>query len=283
MAFNAVASPGTITYADNANNGMTNGIIGPWATFGAGTSMQYATTTSSSPGPYVLSGLTGTTAASAAAFTDPTANYEYSLSGGTDSSIAGPAAANTIHFTGAGGETIALAGNTLTLGGILNASSGNLAITSTSGGGITIGGSQELVLLGQGSGSSMNISAPIGDSLGGPSALTVGLTGSTLTLGGANTYSGGTFLDAGTLSVSAISDTGTSNIGPSSGATNNTLTFAGGSLQYTGAGSASTGRNISLLSASTVVVSGGAGSNLTLSGTISNPAGNLGVYQGASF
>ena len=106
------------------------------------------------------------------------------------------------------------------------------------------------------------------------------LTGAGITtLSGPNTYTGGTTIGAGTLSVATIADSGASNIGPSSGATNNILTLGGGTLQYTGAGTSTTGRNVSLTANGTVVVSGGALSNLVLNGTLSG--GGFGLTLGA--
>lgn len=99
------------------------------------------------------------------------------------------------------------------------------------------------------------------------------LSSGTLTLNQPNSYGGGTIVSGGVLSVASIADTGSSNIGDSTGPTNNILTLGGGTLRYTGSGPATTGRNVSLTGASTIVLSGGSGASLTLGGTLSGSGG----------
>jgi autotransporter-associated beta strand protein len=67
-------------------------------------------------------------------------------------------------------------------------------------------------------------------------------TGSgTLVLSGANTFTGGTTISAGTLEVASIADSGTSNLG-----TAGSLAIGGGTLRYTGSGAQSTTRDLSI-------------------------------------
>ena len=91
----------------------------------------------------------------------------------------------------------------------------------------------------------------------------------TLTLAGANTYTGGTILNAGTLSVGAISDTGASGI-----STSGVLTFNGGALQFTGAGAGSTTRGITNIGLAVIDVTNSS-ARLTLGGVISGANGLL--------
>ncbi len=212
--FNSPASPGAITYTSVAgqggSNGLTNSLLGNgggWATFGSGTSMQYATTTSVSS-PYTISGLTGTPALTAAAFALGTANYEYSLSGGTDSSAISALTANTVHYTGTGGETVALS-STLTINGLMNASSGSLTISGGSTPAILPGSTNELVITGN---QPISISSIIGNNGATSGALTSNLTGATLTLSGANTFTGGAYVGGGTLNIAADNNLGTNTL-----------------------------------------------------------------------
>ncbi len=76
----------------------------------------------------------------------------------------------------------------------------------------------------------------------GPTVLALLKIGSgTQTLAGANTYSGGTSITGGVLSVDQIADAGTSRIGVT-GAGGNYLALKNGTLRYTGAGTNSTSR-----------------------------------------
>ena len=176
--------------------------------------------------------------------------------------------------TAAPGGALQSVGGANTYGGPITIASGGATIGSTSttpGDGLTItgsitGGSNTVTFNGAG-----NIS--VNGSISGTGPLVYSGTG-VLTLGSGNFYSGGTFLNSGTVSVSAISDTGASNIGSSTGGANNILTFNGGTLLYTG-GSTSTTRNISLTGAGTIAISS---SSSTL--TLGNNA-NVGIISGS--
>ncbi len=87
------------------------------------------------------------------------------------------------------------------------------------------------------------------------------------TLSGANTFSGGTTISAGTLAVAAIADSGTSNLGPSG-----TLALAGGTLEYTAAGNATTARLVDISAANTTsaISVSDAAATLTLTNNVRN-------------
>jgi autotransporter-associated beta strand protein len=100
----------------------------------------------------------------------------------------------------------------------------------------------------------------------------------TLTLTGANTYTGSTIINAGTLSISTIANGLTnSNIGASSNTAAN-LVLGGGTLQYTGA-NASTDRAFTLMAATTSTIDVSA-NTLTISGAAASTSGAL-VKAGA--
>ena len=119
-------------------------------------------------------------------------------------------ATNTLADTGAvsiGGGTLALGANSDTVGTV------NLSSGSITGSGTLTGSAYNLTDTG-------NVSA----NLSGSAALTKSGAG-TATLSGANTYSGGTHINAGTLSLGSAGVLGSEG----------TISFGGGTLQYTAA------------------------------------------------
>ena len=170
-------------------NSVVNGILGPWATVGTGTSTQYATISGGNIVAY--SGATAATANLANA-TSASTNYSYSAA----ATVAGARTANTLQYTGAA-TTTALAANTLTLNGLLQTGTGTLTFSRTTGG-LQIGATNELVILGPGS---VTINAPIGNNGSNASSLTYSGNG-TLTLGTVvSTYTGTTTVNSGTVTL----------------------------------------------------------------------------------
>lgn len=128
----------------------------------------------------------------------------------------------TLQYTGTGASTNRLF--TLATTGALDAS-GSGALTFSNPGAVTTFGAN-LTLSGTGTGTFTPILAGAGGLI---------KTGAgTWFVGGANTYTGGTFIDGGVLSVSSLANGGlSSNIGASSNDVFN-LSFNGGTLRYTG-------------------------------------------------
>ncbi len=179
------------------------GILGTWATVGT----QYATKSGSNIVAY-----TGTTALGVNNYTSATTNYEYPGIVGTDALTANRTANTARYHTGTG-QTIDLATFDLTLNGLINASSGTLVVQRTGvTGSVQAGSTGELVL--NTASNNITISAPIG---GGGTVIKTGAN--TLSLTGANTHSGGTTLNAGTLSLGSTTALGSG-----------TLTINGGTL-----------------------------------------------------
>jgi autotransporter-associated beta strand protein len=159
---------------------------------------------------------------------------------------------NTLNLSGSGTSLSMASGQTLTLsGGGLIKSGGGAAATISSDTGLTTGGAVELVIRTDTAADSLNIPAPIINS-------TAGLTKSglgTLTLSGANTYTGTTTVDGGTLTLAAS--------GSSSGAGDWTVRNSG-TLNL--AGTITTGGTLNL----TAVAGGVAIANFSGTDTLAN-------------
>jgi autotransporter-associated beta strand protein len=194
----------------------------------------------------------------------------------TGTQSAANATVHSLRFA-TGPATLNLTGtNTVTSGGIL------ISAPQLGGGPITISGGTlrgaaggDLVVLMYG-GASATISSNIVDNTSATALTVVGMNGSfgpSLTLTGNNTYTGGTFILGGNVTVNVIADTGFSNLGNSAGGTDNAITFQtdtvqnGGTLRLASSGTDSvTGRNLILLGNGKLDV--GTGRRLELSGSV---------------
>ena len=212
------------------------GILGTYATTGTGTSLAYATVSVGNIAAY-----TGTSASSPSGITDTSGTVNYALSAGSPTGLTGSFVANTVQYTGTSAGTIdvgtgASTSNTLTLNGLMNAGSGGLTIQESGSGatgGLLIGASKELVITGNSQ--TITISAVIKNSSAGMSSLVFSGAGQ-LTLTGANSYTGGTVLNSGTLNIGSSSALGASGTFTINGGTiNNTVaspTFSGTTTTY---------------------------------------------------
>jgi autotransporter-associated beta strand protein len=121
-----------------------------------------------------------------------------------------------------------------------------------------------------------NSSTQITGVIVGPGSLIKVGTG-TLTLGGANLYTGATSVSGGTLSIGTVAAGGSaSNIGASTGAVGNLVLQGGSTLLYTGA-LASSDRGFTIGSGGAMVSVATGGATLTLGGNIANGANSLTV------
>ncbi len=178
---------GVIATTSNTN---VNGILGPWATVGATTTLRYATVNGSNQ---VVAFTGGTTAAAPANLTDTTGtvNYELTSANGTaPASFSG----NTIRYANTGSTTVP--GATLfSVNGLMNAGPSGTWIIGA--GDITIGANNELVVV---PGAAITFSGTIKDGAG-AGALTIGGGASTVTISKVATYTGPTTINSGTLAL----------------------------------------------------------------------------------
>ncbi len=291
--------PNTTTLLANTTSTNTNNILGPWATVGTGTSLQYATVDGSNR--IVSYGAATNAGGNLGSVTNAATNYTY---GNTAVTLAGNQTGNTLSKTGTA-QTWATAGFTLTLNGLLNAGSGTLTISGT--GALPAGSTHELVIFGntQTTAISANIT-------GGSAAVTyTGVGGGALTLSGTNTFGGGLTLNSGTLNFNSTTAAGSGTLTINGGTLNNSsgaditntnnnaqtwngdFTFTGSRNLTLGTGAVTlNGNRILTVTANTLTVGGLAGSGslskagagtLTINGTSSNTgtttvsAGNLTV------
>jgi len=213
--------------------------------------------------------------------------------GGVSAILGGSAGANK---TTAG--TVTLSGvNTYT--GLTTVSAGTLAYGASnviSSGAVTVSGSTAILSLGAfidsvgivtvsnggsitgtgtltSSGTFEMQSGSVSAILGGPGIALNKTTSGTVTLSGANTYTGVNTISTGVLSVATIGNGGVAgNLGQASNAAAN-LILSGGTLQYTGA-TASTDRNFTLSTGTTSTIDI-ATNSLTVSGASTSTTGGL--------
>src|SRR5882724_5691013 len=174
-----------------------NGILGPWATIGSGTSLKYATNNAGvAIGSYTGGTALPTTGGSA------TANYTLSTAQTETAAITG----NTLQYTGAAATLTIGAANTLTLNGLINSGTGLLTIGANLQTNIVIGANQELVIAGS---TNISIFSAITNNPAGASSVTYDGTG-TLILGNdagntttdnSSTFTGDFVINSGIVSL----------------------------------------------------------------------------------
>jgi autotransporter-associated beta strand protein len=259
---------------------LPNGILGPWAFIGTGTATRYATLDGSDN---VVS-FTGTATTWGGTVNSATTNYEISASG-TATYGGSQRMANTIRYIGGSGTTVTLGnsanGAGLTANGVLNAGTGSILFNTTGSGtaGFVIGSNAALVL--NAANADITISARIhntGTTTGvlGTTASAVTIVGpNTVTLSGASTYTGGTFVNQGTLRVGNNAGLGAGTVNIASGATvNNSAALTALANTFTGSGAFTT-----VAGAGQVTLTGNWSG---FSGTVSSSATGDLVFNGGS-
>ena len=204
-------------YTTSNNEGQ---IIGPWAVYGSGTSLTYAASGGSSGSAISrYSFNTPTTSGSLANMTSATTQYTYSSSVNTIF-LANNVTGDTLQFINTGDNYLETVGDSITLNGLMNSESGSLTIEGT--GTVVIGASHELDIFT--GGGNIKISSTItGTGALAYASVTGDGVGRVLTLAGANTYTGGTYLNSGEISLASSGALGTTG----------TISFGGGTLQFT--------------------------------------------------
>ncbi len=184
---------GTVA-ASNISN--VNDIVGPWASVGSGTSLSYASVNGSGE----LVGYTGAMDISGLSMGGTSATSSYDLQGNNNAhAFGGSRSLNTIRLEGAGARlTSGASDRTLTANGIMNSSSGTFLINNSNGAlFLAVGSTGELVVTTNDQ--NIDIYSAINNGSNENGSLTFNSTGGQLTLIGANSYTGATVINGGTL------------------------------------------------------------------------------------
>lgn len=213
------------------NNAGTTGILGPWATVGTGSATTYA----SLSGSDIVSFTTGANVSGAALTNPGDANTNYNI---TTASTTTYGAANRTGntFRLAAGTTSLTFGNStgqinLITNGIMNAGTGLLTLTSggsNANSGIMIGANNNRELVVNAANNNISLGRIINNT-GGASSVTI-VGPNTVTLAGANTYTGGTHISNG-ATVAFGNQSFSTNISGSGAILNN---VAGAAAVFTG-------------------------------------------------
>ncbi len=274
--FNAAA-----TLSGLANAG-TTGILGPWATTGSGTTLNYVKSTAGA-----ISAYTGQTVGTSADLSNVTdANVNYSLtppSASVSSTLTGPISANTLRVTSSmtadTTPAIVNAGNSITLNGLIGVGT-RTRISGT--GNLVIGATKELVVNWTAGFSA--ILCPIVDNPTGASSVSISVGSSvgewSHGVSGVNsTYSGGTTLNLPTVNSSMCNFFATSfGTGPVTVNGPGMIRSSGGSLANSLTLNGGAGLRNGGTYSGPVTVNGASyfslnNNNLTISGNVSGPGG----------
>lgn len=243
-----VGGVGSIAQTDTAN---VSGILGGYATV-AGT--DWAINSAAADGPI----------AAYSGYTDDTWSAGNNVTVTASSAPTTGSTANSLRFHAAAANTITLDGsNFLTSGGILVTSEVGNNLSTITGGTLAGAAAKDLIIIQNNTANGLTINSTIADNSA--TALTKSGAG-LLTLGSANTYTGQTYINAGTLSISS-----NANLGPE--ATGAQLNLNGGTVRAAATFGLHNGtpgtnnRNILLMGRGTIDVTGS--NNLTVAGMIS--------------
>jgi autotransporter-associated beta strand protein len=255
LAATAVNTTGNIFVVTGAAATAAGQIVGPWFTTGTAVGNQTDYAAYNAASQVVPAGVLATLPATGATAGTPyQMGASVTLTGGQNIlALKNTTAANTL---GLGGFNLGTSGILNTFAGTLNISgTGNLTLPSAVSGPL---------ILNPGNGGGIAISSIIADN--GAGALTLVVTGgNSVTLTGANTFTGGVVLNSGTLSYNSVA------ANAALGAAANSITFAG-SATLTGTVAGTNARNITL-SNGAIATFGNAGIAMGYSGNITGTGG----------
>ena len=256
----------TASATDNVvttSGGLINGIIGPWATRGS----EWATKDGSD---YIVAysaytDVTRLSSGTKAIANSSSSNVRIIEGTGTAANLTLAASTTAIHTllqsaTG-GAATLDAAAGTLRLAGVrLVSGAGALTIGTAAGSGTVTAASSggELVLINESTTNALTLNSVVANNTAASSLTKLGA--GTLVLGGSNTFSGGSFLGAGTLQVNLAAGLGTA-----------ALTIHGGAL--TTASNQITLANAIALNANASFTGTAGGQGMRLDGLISGAGG----------
>lgn len=182
----------------------------------------------------------------------------------SNNTVADGASANALRFATTGGLTVNLAGTaTLASGGLLVTAGTGTAAASLTGGTLT-SGVNEFILTQANNAATFTLNSVLAD---GAAAASLTKAGSgTLRLTGANTFTGGVTIAAGTLAIQSDAA-----LGAVPAVAQTALTLAGGTLASSVNATLATNRNVALVADSAISV--GAAANLTVNGAVSGQGG----------
>ena len=260
----------TVNSVSNVNGAVTMPAAGAFAYagagvfYGSGTGTRYAVVRGAAAAPYQLAG--GPTATTFV-LTGGNANTVYTI-GTADRTLTGATTNYALLGNHTTAVTLANAGFNYTSNGFMNVNSAGVTISGT--GSLVIGAERDFVINNTGAGG-LTVSSVIANNAGGASSVTVASTGTGITtFSGTNTYTGGTFMNRGTLSITADAHLGTA----PGAATAGNLTFNGGTLRVvpTAAVTINANRGI-LLNAGGGTISNTAAFGVTVNGIIAGVGG----------